>query len=310
MQSAYSTGTRANFHSKIRAYFLFTSFYGLRPYPANEETLCLYAQFLSQTFRSVQAIKSYIQAIKHFHVMSSLSISPFEGPRLELVYRGLARTSNNPPNQAHPLTIELLHEIHAILDFSVSADLVFWSIILLGFFTFARISNLVKTTHNEFQIKRGHVKVDSHMLLLVFTKTKTLQLGNKVLKIPVLSIPSSNLCPVVAYKSMISRIPAPLESPAFVIPKGGTLAPYTYNRFEQKLKNTIAATGRNPRLFSSHSMRRGGASSAFQAGVPTELIQTQGDWASDAYLRYITVSESDRLQVAQALTALTLQHDH
>ena len=44
------------------------------------------------------------------------------------------------------------------------------------------------------------------------------------------------------------------------------------------------------------------ASSAFQVGVPTELIKKQEDyWARDAYLRYINVSEPDWLKVAQAL---------
>ena len=51
----------------------------------------------------------------------------------------------------------------------------------------------------------------------------------------------------------------------------------------------------------------GGASSAFQVGVPTELIQKQGDWARDVYLRYITVSEPDRLKVAQALSQLSME---
>ena len=39
--------------------------------------------------------------------------------------------------------------------------------------------------------------------------------------------------------------------------------------------------------FTGHSFHRGGASWAFQSGIPGELIQVCGDWVSDAYKRYL-----------------------
>ena len=63
-----------------------------------------------------------------------------------------------------------------------------------------------------------------------------------------------------------------------------------------------AHVGLDPGLFSSHSLRRAGASWAFRARVPGELIKTQGDWASQAYLRYLEFSLSERCQVAQRMT--------
>ena len=307
LESAYATGTKANFPSKIRAFFLFTTYFGPIPYPVSEDTLCLYAQFLSNSFESVQAIRSYIQAIKHFHFISGYSVKPFEGIKLQLALRGLGRTISKPPRQAQPLSTDILRAIHATLNPLLPNDVVFWCILLFGFFSFARISNLVKTCYTEFQITRGQVFWSERLMLLNFTRTKTLQFGEKVLKIPVLANPGSKLCPVSAYKEMVRQIPAPADAPAFVTPQGAGLRPYTYSLFERNLKSAIAKVGLDPSKFSSHSMRRGGASSAFQVGVPTELIQKQGDWASDAYLRYITVSEPDRLKIAQALNQLSME---
>lgn len=43
------------------------------------------------------------------------------------------------------------------------------------------------------------------------------------------------------------------------------------------------------------SFRRGGATFAFQASVPGELVKLQGHWASDAYYKYLDFSMFDKL---------------
>ena len=55
-------------------------------------------------------------------------------------------------------------------------------------------------------------------------------------------------------------------------------------------------------LFTGHSFRRGGASWAFRSGVPGELIQICGDWASDSYKRYLEFSTQNKLDLAALLT--------
>ena len=45
-------------------------------------------------------------------------------------------------------------------------------------------------------------------------------------------------------------------------------------------------------------MGGGGASFVFRVKVPGELIQVQGDWASDAYLQYLSIPLDQRIQVA------------
>ena len=48
----------------------------------------------------------------------------------------------------------------------------------------------------------------------------------------------------------------------------------------------------------------GGATWAFQAGMPGELIQICGDWASDAYKLYLQFTMQDKLDLA----ALMFRH--
>ena len=59
----------------------------------------------------------------------------------------------------------------------------------------------------------------------------------------------------------------------------------------------LTAGDPDPAAYSGHSFRRGGASWAFQAGVPGEMIQVLGDWASDAYKRYLEFNMQNKLEL-------------
>ena len=50
-------------------------------------------------------------------------------------------------------------------------------------------------------------------------------------------------------------------------------------------------------LFSSHSLRRGGAIAAAEAGASRELIKLHGRWRSDAVDAYLQSSLATRLSV-------------
>ena len=293
--AAFAPGSKSNIRSQSKAFFIFCKYYEIQALPISTEYICLYAQFLARSFKTVDAIKAYLQAVKHLHQLVGADLSGLENPQLGLTLKGIARLINVPPTQAYPLTPQILAEIHDLLSFDSPLDLVFWSVLLTGFYSLARISNLVKTNKNNFQLSRKQVFLGKNLMLLIFTKTKTIQFGQRALKIPLVAQPDSILCPVRAYKRMLEDIPAPKDSSAFVIPVNRRLTDFTYSRFQKRLKSLITLTGRNPRLYSSHSMRRGGATTAFMAGVPTKVIQTQGDWATDSYLRYIKLPASERL---------------
>ena len=60
----------------------------------------------------------------------------------------------------------------------------------------------------------------------------------------------------------------------------------------------MAAIGLDPSNFSSHSLRRGGTSYAMSLQIPGEMVQSMGDWKSDAYKQYIDWALQDRVNVA------------
>jgi hypothetical protein len=280
-KAAYAEGTWRNLVVQWRSFLAFCKYFQFEPLPASLETLCLYVQFLSRSFKSIKAIKKYVSGVKLMHVMKDVDRAVFQSMQLKLAVRGLARIKHPTPKQALPITPEILLDFYKWLDFSVEKHVVLWSLILLAFYIMARKSNMVPNQVSKFdphkQLCRSDISINKDLLLVTIKWSKTNQFGQRRLQIPVLAIPGSVLCPYLAYTRMCTLIPAPSDSPAFVVHKIVKLQVVIYRDLQVFLKQLIAKTGREPDDFSSHSLRRGGASWAFRAKVPSELIQLQGD---------------------------------
>jgi hypothetical protein len=266
------------------------------------DNICDYVQFLSKSFTTVQTVRNYLNGVKllHFYVGAPFPhIGAFE---LNLLFKGLARLNPHLPRQALPITPPILLKLHAQLDLTSSLDATLWCAFLLGFFLFARKSNLVPPSSTQFSsqkhLTRDSIAICSVGLLVTIRWSKTIQCGDRVLLIPVAAIPGSPLCPLAAWLHMINLSPARGSAPAFSYKSHTGLHTFTYTTFTYHLRCLLKLTGYNATAFSGHSFRRGGATWAFRSKVPGELIQLHGDWSSDAYLRYLDFSLDCKLTVS------------
>ena len=69
------------------------------------------------------------------------------------------------------------------------------------------------------QLTRCKVFINKGVAIVAFEWTKTIQSGVRRLQIPLVNILGSVICPVNAYIRMCKVIPAPDESPVFVLRK-------------------------------------------------------------------------------------------
>ena len=301
-KAAYAIGTRKNLVVQWRAFLLFCTYFDLCFIPASLNTICCYIQFLSRSFKSVDSIKNYVQGVKVMHSLLDYPFPHLDSFKLKLLVKGLYKIKQHFPRQALAITPELLLDMSRFFNFDKSSDCAYWCLFLFVFFLMSRKSNLVPDSINSFdekkQLTRRRVFVNEDIAIVVFEWTKTIQIGDRRLKIPLVKIPHSILCPVTAFVRMCNKIPAPDNSPAFVVRQKSQLIPITYFQFQNKLKSIIKKLGHNPKLYSTHSFRRGGATFAFRSQVPSELIQLHGDWASDAYKLYLEFSLEDKISVA------------
>ena len=301
---AFAVGTTKNLHIQWKSYFMFCVKFDFEPLPLDNSVLCCYAQFLSRSFKSVQAVRNYISGVYCLSRLLELPI-PEGNFEIKLFFKGLLRYKQHCPRQALPITPELLKGIFALINWDSPVEVSLWTCFLFAFFLMARKSNLVSDSISSFdkskQLLRRDVSVVGSVLFVKIKWSKTNQFGSRVLIIPLVEKPDSCLCPVRAYKRMCELVVVPINAPAFCWLQGKHLKPLTYRFFQTKLRSYLEKLGVNSSAFSSHSFRRGGATWAFKCGVIPDLIQMHGDWKSDAYKQYLHVPLEVRLSVSQSM---------
>lgn len=209
----------------------------------------------------------------------------------------------------------MLLQLHAKLDLSSSLDASFWAICLVAFYGMFRKSHLLPTAANQFNVSKQLTKADFNIFhwgtLVSIRWSKTIQFRERVVEIPLPCIPGSVLCPTSAITNAF-RFTAPFSTrdlQAFNwVDSSRVVHVFTYSAFVSKLRSHLSALGVDPKLYAGHSFRRGGASFAYQSGVPIELIKALGDWRSDTILIYLTMPLTVRLHSANMLCKAILQH--
>lgn len=298
-KAAFAEGTFRNYEVQWSRFTQFCDEYGLQGMPADELTVCLYAQYLANDFASPHSVKNYVNGVRVRHLLGGKSVEPFKSFDLAITFRGISRTKLHSVKQAAPVTVPLLFAMSALVDRSNAEDVVVWAAILIAFFGMLRKSNLVPDSAGSFddkkQLCRNDVSFSKEGIVLDIKWSKTLQFAQKILPVPILAVPGSLVCPVKAYRNMCKLVRGSGEQPAFMLPNK---QPLTYRVFQFRFRQWVHGAGWDAQLFSTHSLRRGGATLAFNAKVPGEMIKLQGDWASDAYLQYCTISMDKRVKLA------------
>ncbi|XP_078682969.1 uncharacterized protein LOC144917132 [Branchiostoma floridae x Branchiostoma belcheri] len=311
-RQAFALSTQANHRSSFRSYLGFCEFFRKTPIPASPHLLSCYVQFLSRSVKSVATISHHLSAVKllhQFHGFYDLDLSGFE---LQQTLKGLKKTLRHQPREHHPVTPEFLLRVHPLINHSDPTDATVWAVILVGFFTFLRRSNLAPASVKSFDpnknLCRRDISVAPEGLLIRVRWTKTIQANERRLEIPVLAIPNSPLCPVRAYVNMVRLIPGVPSSSAFQLPASSNPArPLTISALDKAFARLVVAAGLPSRFHTLHDLRRGGYTFAFEAGVPRELRRQHGDWRSDADLLYLHLPLAERLKLPAAMRGLLLQ---
>ena len=285
---AYASGTLKNLACQWRSFRCFSFHYNIFDWPVQPHTICLFAQFLAYSLHSVKAVRNDIDGVRKVHILLRAEPPTMADIEVRITLLGLNKTMLCPVKQVAPITPEIMLDMVTFLDLTKRADLVFWLVIVVGFFTFFRKSNLIPDSKESFdpmkQLTRSDVQFDDTLAILNVSWSKTIQYRQRVVEVPLFPIPGSPLCLVTLVKVLMACKGKP-HHPLFAL-KGGV--PLTYHTFQKRLRNMLQKAGNEKVLFSSHSLHRGATLWAFRSGVSERLIQVQGDRTSDAYKRYLS----------------------
>ena len=208
--------------------------------------------------------------------------------------KGLRRIKGDAQNQKLPLTLRLLEEIRTTMDSKKATHLALWAAYLICFFCLLR-KGQVTATSKDGALKDTHLLQRTDVLLghdgrlwIRLVHTKTIQFRERVLYLPVPSVPGSSCCPTDALRRYLRRLESSNNPLLFQeVDVFGKWVPLTYSRLLFFLKQSLTTLGYNPAQYAGQSFRRGGATYLLSLGMDIPTIKAMGDWKSDAYLRYL-----------------------
>ena len=299
--------TKKNLMIYLNSYKLFCDRFGFDLFPCDNKQLCRFGQYLARTFKSAEAVGNYQSGVRTCHALLGLEIPDPSEKQMQMFTQGLKRILLHAVKQAEPMTPELLLRISKVVNYKDDVELVAWVAVLLGFYMFMRCSNLVPDTMDDYNVNQQFCRVDlnitsSESVMMVEVRwSKTVQFRQKILRYPVLPAQNKVVCPVYWTFHMINRIPAEPKDPAFMVYIKGQKLALSANQLIYRLRKWLILLGNvEPEVYSLHSLRRGGATFAYQCNIESEMIHTLGSWASDAYKCYIDVTKDQRYDSMKA----------
>jgi integrase len=178
------------------------------------------------------------------------------------------------------------------IDIRKTADLAHWCSHLTAFYGMFRKSNTVPPAADydeERVLKVKHFLITDDKVLIFVDFSKVIQFNNRDYIIPVPKNEDPALDLHRHLSELFRRVNASPESPAFSYKKSKFV---TYSSFTAMLKKWLEKANLNPDDFTGHSFRRGSATFLHRCGGTVLQIKASGDWASDAFTRYLHLYSS------------------
>ena len=163
-----------------------------------------------------------------------------------------------------------------------------------GFMGFLRISNMAPPTAAAFDISRhttfGDVVQQDQGLIINLKWSKTRQATHSSVSIPLPGLGSSHICPLKAwrmYNWVLRDHVVTKETPLLITTEPPVGRPITIPSLRRIFHQAVDRAQLEDSGYTPHSLRRGGATFAYHAGVPIDAIKRHGTWRSDAVEAYL-----------------------
>jgi len=301
---ALADSTKWNLETHVRAYLLFCVFLNFQAFPVVENVLVMFTEYLARNLRSPGAVKNYVFGLQTVAQLKDWSFPSLSSPCFKYLFKGIARDLAHAPKRASPLCPQALQKLVEFFNMSDPFEVSVWAVTVVGFFLFARLSNLLpknKKYDPKQQFMRGDVRIAANALVFEMKWSKVIQLSDRVHTVPVKAIPGSPICPKAAVMRVCTMSKGTVDDHLFAYRSEKGLATITRVEYVKCIRKKLKLAGFDEKLYNGHSLRRGGASWAFSQGVPSELIKHHGDWSSDSYLVYLQFSLSDKLKTTSKM---------
>lgn len=276
-------GTTANRLTQAKTFITFAVLYGFNPLQPTSTQICMYIQYLKNSFRSPTTVKNYISGARSWMGEHGGDLSSFSSVEYGRLSSSLTKRSQHVPSRAVPLNWTHVKTIIDFLDSTPGIPSAVKPCILIGYHTFLRSSNLLSPTLSDWggphSLSAQDLTLMDPGLEITVHSTKT-----KTDSVPVKSLipwaADQKYCSASAWLKYVSMVRPWSLGPAFLRDDHLPLtARHVVGFMRLALKD---CTDINSAKISMHSLRRGATQSAVLDGVPHEVIKHKGMWRSDS----------------------------
>lgn len=289
---ALADSTRATYQSSFNSYVIFCTQINTQPFPVQQPYLQYFVTALARRL-SYRTIKVYLSGIQYHSVRHGYQSNIAAMDQLYYLLRGIRRSQGNShmrPRRA-PITISNMYSLLNFIrasQYHPTDQLMLRSAVTLAFFGLLRSAEYTSPSPSTFDLtvtllpSDVSILPDMSMLYVHIKASKTDPFKSGC----TIRIATTNnvLCPVQAFHDFITVHPGP-HRPLFIFNNGSFLTRLDITNL------LLAALPSNTNL-NTHSFRIGGASAAASAGVPDSTIQVLGRWSSNAFRRYLHLSDN------------------
>ena len=193
-----------------------------------------------------------------------------------------------PSNQKDPLFPKHLVKLSKV-DSESDIQRLVWAAMCFLFRTLLRVSHVVSSPHT---LLNSDVVFTNWGFFVEVCSSKTKKKSQKPQYIPLVRSPGSPICPV----ALLEEFWASSGSGENCLFSTSAIPAITYSMFHKTMDLFIQKADL-PGSFSSHSLRRRGASFMSTINCTIPQIQSRGNWASDCVYEYVIPSLEHDLRV-------------
>lgn len=266
-----------------RAYKEFCSDYGINVFPATPEKISMYVSVLALSMKP-SSIVAYLQGIVFKHVVLGLEPPSMSHPHIKSTLAGVKNDVGLDSCQKDPILPQHLRLMSLHVDTSDHIMMLTWMGCLLMFRCLLRVGQVMLSPHTL--TKDAVIFTEYGFKLLVYS-SKTSSRRDPPAVLPVSVMSNKRICVVYWLKKFLLKYPGFPNDPLFSTPVCRGLSYSTFSlKFNQLLLDASIKGN-----FSSHSLRRGGASCMSQSGMSVADVKARGRWRSSCVYKYIKTSE-------------------
>ena len=246
--------------------------------PAAEQDIARYITSKAPSLNP-RTLSLHLTAISRWHCYQNLP-DPTQTPQIRKLLKGIYRSHGKPKRKAkalHPEHIEkMVAYLHKQNNLKALRDS---ALIQLAYFGAFRRSELIAITVE-------HLRFETQGLLILIPRSKTDQDGEG--KIKAIPYGGNTVCPITAVKKWLEAAELK-QGPIFrAVNRWNVLQPTALHL--DSVSTIVKTLARQCNFdfvdkLSSHSLRRGFATSAANAGADFEWIKRQGGWKNDNTVR-------------------------